>query len=168
MRCFKTQGTKKTSQKLLKGRKIMTKKSIRISAGFIVAAAVVLFGAQSVGAQSDKSDKRSTPPVAGAQTIGVTQAEVQLVATGWSAKKKILGKAVYNDKGQRIGTVDDIIISPDHKVTYAIVGAGGFIGVGKHDVAIPVTQLTQESDKIVLPGATKEALREMPEFKYAA
>src|SRR3954468_24168394 len=132
-------------------------KSIRISAGFIVAAAVVLFGAQSVGAQSDK---RSAPPVAGAQTIGVTQAELQVVATGWSAKKKILGKAVYNDKGQRIGSVDDIIISPDHKVTYAIVGAGGFIGVGKHDVAIPITQLTQESDRIVLPGATKEALRE--------
>ncbi|HEX9444360.1 MAG TPA: PRC-barrel domain-containing protein, partial [Candidatus Binatia bacterium] len=114
------------------------------------------------GGQADKA------PVAGAQTIGVTQAEVKVLANGWSAKKKILGKAVYNDQGQRIGTVDDIIISPDHKVTFAIIGAGGFLGMGKHDVAIPVTQLRQESERIVLPGATKEALRALPEFQYAA
>jgi sporulation protein YlmC with PRC-barrel domain len=142
----------------------MDQKSIRIGAAGLTAATLIFFGAQSAGAQGDKQ----SAPVAGAQTVGVTQAEVQVVATGWSAKKKILGKAVYNDNGQKIGTVDDIIISPDHKVTYAIVGAGGFVGVGKHDVAIPVTQLKQESDKIVLPGATKEALRSLPEFKYAA
>ena len=142
----------------------MDQKSIRIGAAGLTAATIIFFGVQSAGAQGDKQ----SPPVAGAQTIGVTQAEVQVVATGWSAKKKILGKAVYNDNGQKIGTVDDIIISPDHKVTFAIVGAGGFVGVGKHDVAIPVTQLKQESDRIVLPGATKEALRSLPEFKYAA
>lgn len=137
---------------------------------FIKAAAAAVFaagmfvGAQSAAAQ-DKADKA---PVAGAQTIGVTQAEVKVLASGWSAKKKILGKAVYNDQGQRIGTIDDIIISPDHKVTFAIIGAGGFLGIGKHDVAIPVTQLKQETDRIVLPGATKEALRALPEFQYAA
>lgn len=140
----------------------MDQKSFRKGAAGLTAAAIIFFGVQSAGAQGDK------PPVAGAQTLGVTQAEVQVVATGWSAKRKILGKAVYNDNGQKIGTVDDIIISPDHKVTFAIIGTGGFVGVGKHDVAIPVTQLKQEGDRIVLPGATKEALRSLPEFKYAA
>ena len=51
--------------------------------------------------------------VAGSTTIGVSQEEMKVVTTGWSAKKDILGKAVYNDSNQKIGTVDDLIISLD-------------------------------------------------------
>src|SRR5690348_15534801 len=79
--------------------------------------------------------------VAGSSTIGVTQEEMKVLLTGWSAKKKILGKPVYNENKQKIGTIDDLIITPDRSVSYAIIGAGGFLGVGKHDVAIPVNQL---------------------------
>ncbi len=59
------------------------------------------------------------------------------------------------------------IIAPDKAVSYAIIGAGGFLGVGKHDVAIPVSQLQQSDGKIVLAGATKDAIRAMPPFEYA-
>ena len=105
--------------------------------------------------------------VAGSQTIGVSQEETKLVATGWSAKKTILGKAVYNDKNEKIGNLDDLIISPEKSVSFAIVGVGGFLGMGKHDVAIPISRIKQENNKLVLPGATKEALKALPEFQYA-
>jgi sporulation protein YlmC with PRC-barrel domain len=105
--------------------------------------------------------------VAGSTTIGASQKEMKLVALGWSAKKKILGKAVYNDKNEKIGTVDDIIIAPDRAVAFAIIGVGGFVGIGKHDVAIPVNQIREEKDRLVLPGATNEALKALPEFQYA-
>ena len=104
--------------------------------------------------------------VAGSTTIGVSQEEMKVVATGWSAKKDILGKAVYNDKNEKIGTVDDLIISPDRTVSFAIIGVGGFVGVGKHDVAVPVKNLKGEG-KLMLSGATKEALKAMPKFEYA-
>jgi len=52
-------------------------------------------------------------------------------------------------------------------VSYAIIGAGGFLGVGRHDVAIPVSQLKEEGGKFILAGATKEAVKAMPEFDYA-
>ena len=45
--------------------------------------------------------------VAGSSTIGVTQEEIRVVTRGWSAKKKILGKAVYNDAKQQVGTIDE-------------------------------------------------------------
>jgi hypothetical protein len=35
--------------------------------------------------------------VAGSTTIGVSPDEVKTLARGWSAKKQILGKPVYND-----------------------------------------------------------------------
>jgi sporulation protein YlmC with PRC-barrel domain len=105
--------------------------------------------------------------VAGSTTLGVSVEELKAVAIGWSAKKKILGKAVYNDKNEKIGVVDDLIITPDKSVSYAIIGAGGFLGMGKHDVAIPVGQLKEDKGRIVLAGATKDALKAMPKFVYA-
>lgn len=104
--------------------------------------------------------------VAGSTLLGVAAAELREVTLGWSAKRQVLGKAVFNDKSERIGSVDDIIISPDKAVSYAIVNAGGFIGVTKHDVAVPVSQLKQMDGKLVLPGATKEALKASPAFEY--
>ena len=92
---------------------------------------------------------------------------MKVVAVGWSAKKKIMGKAVYNDNNQKIGVIDDLIVTPDRSLSYAIIGVGGFLGVGKHDVAIPVNQFKGEGDKIVLPGATKDALKALPKFEYA-
>ena len=105
--------------------------------------------------------------VAGSTLLGVSVAELQEVVKGWSVKRTILGQPVYNDNNERVGSVDDIIITPDKAVSYAIVGTGGFLGLAKHDVAIPVSQFKLVDNKLVLPGATKEALKAIPEFQYA-
>jgi sporulation protein YlmC with PRC-barrel domain len=105
--------------------------------------------------------------VAGSTLIGVSVAEMRDVSTGWSAKRTILGQPVFNDKDERVGSIDDIIIAPDKAVSYAIINAGGFIGLTKHDVAIPVSQLKLVDNKLVLAGATKEALKASPPFQYA-
>ena len=39
--------------------------------------------------------------------------------------------------------------------------------IARHDVAIPANQLKQQDGKIVLPGATKEAIKALPKFEYA-
>ena len=106
--------------------------------------------------------------VAGSTSLGVTAEELRAVAVGWSAKKQVLGKTVYNENKEKVGAIDDLIIAPDRAVSFAIIGAGGFVGLGRHDVAIPVTQLKQADDgKILLPGATKQAIKAMPRFEYA-
>ena len=105
--------------------------------------------------------------VAGSTVVGVSVTEMREVSKGWSAKRQILGKPVFNDKDERIGSIDDMIIAPDKTVSYAIVNAGGFIGLTKHDVAIPVSQLKLADKKLVLAGATKEALKASPPFEYA-
>jgi sporulation protein YlmC with PRC-barrel domain len=105
--------------------------------------------------------------VAGSTVVGVAAAEMRDVAMGWSAKRQVLGAPVYNDQNERIGNVDDIIISPDKAISYAIINAGGFLQVTKHDVAVPVSQLKLVEGKLVLPGATRDALKASPEFEYA-
>jgi sporulation protein YlmC with PRC-barrel domain len=106
-------------------------------------------------------------PVAGGTVLGVTVTELVDVVNGWSAKKQILGHVVYNDKKEKVGKVYDIIIAPDKAVSYGIIAAGGFLGIAKHDVAIPINQFKMEDGKIVLPGATKDTIKAMPAFRYA-
>jgi sporulation protein YlmC with PRC-barrel domain len=105
--------------------------------------------------------------VAGSTLLGVSVAELRDVTLGWSAKRQILGHAVYNDSNERIGSIDDVIVASDKTVSYAIINAGGFLAVAKHDVAVPVSKLTLVDDRLVLPGATKEALKASPRFEYA-
>jgi len=102
-----------------------------------------------------------------AGTLGVSATEITTLARGWSAKKQILGKPVYNDHNERVGDVDDIIIAPDKSLSYAIIGVGGFLGLGEHSVAIPFNQFKSGDGKYVLPGATKDTLKAIPAFNYA-
>lgn len=110
---------------------------------------------------SQESQQGSKP-----EDIGVI--ELDVITPGWSAKKDIMGKPVYNDQNQRIGKIDDIIITPDNAVSFAIIGAGGFLGIGKHDVVIPVDHIQSVNNRYVLPGATKATLKALPAFKYKA
>jgi len=107
------------------------------------------------------------PPIAGKATLGVAVAEEAIIATGWRASK-LLHADVYNDQNQKIGKIDDFIVSPDGALSVAVVDVGGFLGIGAHKVAIPVKQFGEVAPKVVLKGATKEALKALPEFKYMA
>jgi hypothetical protein len=105
--------------------------------------------------------------VAGTTTIGVEVTKLQFVASGWSARKQILGKVVYNEEGEQVGKIDDLIIAPDSAVSFVIVGAGGFVGLKRHHVAIPAGQLAERDGNFVLPGATKAVIKALPPFEYA-
>jgi sporulation protein YlmC with PRC-barrel domain len=103
----------------------------------------------------------------GTTTVDASVTESTKLAMGWSVKKTLMGKTIYNDAGVKVGKVEDLIISPDKNVSYVIVGAGGFVGIGRHDVAIPVTQIQDKAGKLVMAGATKDSIKAMPEFTYA-
>jgi sporulation protein YlmC with PRC-barrel domain len=107
--------------------------------------------------------------VAGTAALGVTATELREVVTlGWSAKRQVLGEPVYNEKTERIGTVDDIVIAADMARSYAIIGVGGFLGVGKRDIVVRLSQLIRQVDgSFVLVGATKDVLKALPPFEYA-
>ena len=112
----------------------------------------------------------ATPACFAQQVVGSTKlgvVELRDVTSGWSTKREVLGKKVFNDNSETVGKIDDIIVSPDKAVSYAIIGAGGFLGVGRHDVAIPVSQLKEDGGRFILAGASKEAIKAMPEFEYA-
>jgi sporulation protein YlmC with PRC-barrel domain len=99
--------------------------------------------------------------------VALVQVDVQAVARGYRASK-LRGTAVTNDRNEKIGTVDDLILGLDRVVLFAVIQVGGFFGVGSHHVAVPFDSLKIDDTgtKIVLPGATKQQLQGLPEFKY--
>ena len=138
----------------------MNKTSLAVT-GLAMAMLLAAFGS--------KAPAQGTTPMAGSKVlaVGVTVTQLTEIVKGWSVKKKILNHDVYNEKNEKVGRIDDLIVGPDKASSFAIVGAGGFLGVNRHDVVIPVTQFLEKEGKFILPGATKEAVKAMPQFQYA-
>jgi sporulation protein YlmC with PRC-barrel domain len=101
------------------------------------------------------------------QTVQLTKVDVIKVATGYRASK-VIGASVVNEANDTVGKVDDIIIGQDGKTPFVVLSVGGFLGMGTKLIVLPYEQLKATENKIVLPGATKEALKDLPEFKYAS
>jgi sporulation protein YlmC with PRC-barrel domain len=143
---------------------------------YIVAAACALplaFAAP-LYAQSGGGDPNAgTPPGAAepapapAPAPAAPQEEQTESISGWSVKDTIMGAAVYNENDEKIGDINDVVLSPEGKAGYFIVGAGGFLGVGSRDVAIPYDKITRNGEKFTLPGYTKEQLKALPRVEVA-
>lgn len=100
------------------------------------------------------------------QTVELVKVDVQKLSTGYRASK-LIGTHVVNDANETIGKIDDLIINPDDKLAYAIISVGGWLGMGSYRIAIPYSDLRITPSKITLPGATKEGVKNLPEFKYS-
>jgi hypothetical protein len=99
--------------------------------------------------------------------IAIVQVDVEIVAAGVRASR-LIGSYVYNDEREDIGSIDDLMIGGDDRVEFAILSVGGFLGLGAHLVAVRFDSLeTDDSGRIVLPGASREELERLPEFKHS-
>jgi hypothetical protein len=101
------------------------------------------------------------------QTAGIARVDPTTVATGFRASK-VIGATVVNDANQTVGTIDDLIITPSEQVPFAVLSVGGFLGMGTKYVVVPYSALRAGNKDMVLHGATKESLKDLPEFKYAS
>lgn len=103
--------------------------------------------------------------VAAAGTLIIV--DVTAVAEGYRASR-LRGTTVLGPDNQKIGRLDDLVVSKNGDVWFAIIQVGGFLGVGSHFVAVPYSslQISDDGSRIVLPGATKQQLESLPEFKY--
>jgi hypothetical protein len=100
------------------------------------------------------------------QTLSLMKVDPQSVATGYRTSK-VVGSTVLNEANETVGTIDDLIVTANEKVPFAVLSVGGFLGMGSKYVVVPFSSLQVEDKKMVLPGATKDSLKGLPEFKYS-
>jgi sporulation protein YlmC with PRC-barrel domain len=117
-------------------------------------------GAGMTGTRPDRTAQATSTTAVGSPATRYTTADGQMRVG------KIVGASVYNDQDQSIGSVDDVLMSPDNKANTAVISVGGFLGMGSKLVSVPFDQLKVGNDRIVMPGATKASLNGMPAYKY--
>lgn len=99
------------------------------------------------------------------QTVSVLRVDPQASASGFRASK-IVGGDVMNEANEKIGHIDDLIVTERDRVPFAVLSVGGFLGMGDRLVAVPFNSIELNEKQMVLRGANKDALKGMPEFKY--
>ncbi|QRM54487.1 PRC-barrel domain-containing protein [Sinorhizobium sp. BG8] len=81
-----------------------------------------------------------------------------------------IGQSVYNSADESIGDINDVIIEKNGGIVAAVIGVGGFLGMGEKWVAVPFTSITvnqspDNGDVKLTTTETAESLKAAPEFK---
>jgi sporulation protein YlmC with PRC-barrel domain len=118
----------------------MLMKSIAAGLAGTALIATVAF-AQSPTATTDKA------PTAAAATTTTTTASGE-----WRASK-MAGLRIYNDANESIGSINDLLMDKSGNVKIAVIGVGGFLGMGEHLVAVPYDKLKFVNEAVAYTGA---------------
>ncbi|MDA8870791.1 PRC-barrel domain-containing protein [Rhizobiaceae bacterium] len=78
----------------------------------------------------------------------------------------LIGAEVFGAAGEEVGNVEDIALAGNKVV--AILSIGGFLGLGDHEVAMPLENLVMDGDNVVVQNMTEEQLEALPEYDYRA
>ncbi len=90
---------------------------------------------------------------------------------------------VYDQSDNKIGQIADVLIDKDGKITGLVIGAGGFLGMGKHDVIVPFTAvkmahktndsasrtrqaMARNNNDYLVMDTSKDQLKNMPGVAY--
>ena len=120
-----------------------------------------------------------------AQTSGSMQ---NASAKGEWQSSKLIHMNVYNAQNEKIGDIKELMLDKSGKVEDVVIGVGGFLGMGEHDVAVKFDRLkwsdsaattgsgqpasqTKNADRNypdhAVLNATKDQLKAMPNFQYS-
>jgi sporulation protein YlmC with PRC-barrel domain len=99
------------------------------------------------------------------QTVALVPIDPAILVTGYRTSK-VVGSSIFNEANEDIGTIDDLIVTPNEKVPFAVLSVGGFLGMGTKYVVVPFSAIEVRNKKMVLPGATKDSLMSLPKFNY--
>jgi PRC-barrel domain len=111
----------------------------------------------------------SSPPVANpaAPALADPFYAIQLTPMNWRSTE-IVGKPVYSRMEERIGEIDELILSSDGRVVAAVVGVGGFLGLGERKVAIsfPAMKMMRDANGVsrISVDLSKDTLKAAPAY----
>jgi sporulation protein YlmC with PRC-barrel domain len=130
--------------------------------GLLATAAIAALAGASATAQTATTDN---PP------NGASADKMSPTGTPGMLTSNVVGLDIYNSQNDDIGKVQDIAFDSSKRVSGYILSVGGFLGMGRHYVAVNPDALMVNYDaqntvwKATM-NATKDQLKLAPEFKY--
>jgi sporulation protein YlmC with PRC-barrel domain len=115
-----------------------------------------------VAAQTDSN------PTAGNKARSDTLVPIPGTGTAEVKGARLIGAAVVNATNDKLGDVDEVLVTTDGRVNAVVVAMGGMLGLGERKVVVPWERLrfsSQGSDLVVKTDISRETLNAMPEYR---
>jgi sporulation protein YlmC with PRC-barrel domain len=141
---------------------------------FASAAAIAALMSTAAMAQSPNTPTMQPAPKASMAQSTATQngGSARLMATmpaNGTTVTNYYKQKVYDSSDHTVGDVRDLIVEKDGRISAAIIGVGGFLGIDEKNVAIPFDDIkASQRDNVwhLTVNTTKPELRHAPGFKY--
>lgn len=83
-----------------------------------------------------------SPPATTSESVSKSTTSTTSMAQGdvWRASK-LIGLNVYNDKNEKLGDINELLVDKSGKIDGVVIGVGGFLGMGEHDIKVDMSKL---------------------------
>jgi hypothetical protein len=119
-------------------------------------------------AQPTERSKAAQPADTKAAMPSMTETFLDAQTSDQWLASKLIGVSVTGTSNEKIGSINDLLLDKDGKILAAVIGVGGFLGIGEKNVAVSFESAklmrSTDGDKVVLQVA-KADLEKAPDFK---
>jgi hypothetical protein len=95
---------------------------------------------------------QSSPPARTEAPAATTQSPA-VSGDVWRAFK-LKGLNVYNEQNEKLGDIVEILLDKSGKIDGVVIGIGGFLGMGEHDIKVDLAKLKFVDEPIRSSAAT--------------
>ena len=113
---------------------------------FLAAAAL---GSALIAAPAMAQNNKMSEPKSNTATMNQTATQAGL----WQGSK-VIGLNVYNDQNEKIGSIKDLMLDKSGKIESAVIGVGGFLGMGERDVAVKFSEIKWSDEPVKSSNAS--------------
>ena len=102
--------------------------------------AAALLSAAVIGGPAYAQTAQTTQPADRPAASTADPGAKMMLKGNWRASK-LMGLDVYNEANEKLGDVNELILDKNGKVNAVVIGVGGFLGMGEHDIAVSMDKL---------------------------
>ena len=131
-----------------------------------------LQGPAQVEAPSESPTTASASPTSTGASSGTNDLKMHFISRQMPDEllvTDVLGRPAVNATDETIGDVNDLVTDKSGKAIAAVIGVGGFLGIGEKDVAIPFEDMKftrDENNEVRIEvDIDKEALTAAPDYQ---
>ena len=105
--------------------------------------AAAALGSALIAAPAMAQNNKMSEPKSNTATMNQTATQAGL----WQGSK-VIGLNVYNDQNEKIGSIKDLMLDKSGNIASAVIGVGGFLGMGERDVAVKFSELKWSDEPV--------------------
>ena len=107
-------------------------------------------------------------PSIGSRTTSDTIVPIPGTGTAEVKGARLIGADLLNSNNDKLGDVDEVLVTTDGRINAIVVAMGGVMGLGERKVVVPWERLrfsSQGSELVVKTDVSRETLNAMPEYR---